>query len=228
MQSLFFKVRYVWLGAAITALVLSIFHLAGKNTEAAPRSIHHILAGNKRFAYDHPLHPDQTQKRTLEVAQAQHPTAVVITCSDSRVSPELIFDKGLGELFVIRTAGNLISDLETGSVEYAVKHLSVPIIIVMGHERCGAVKAMVDSEAPEGHMKAIIDSLLAEPEIKAVSLTDEQRLDHCIIANVQHGVRQLKAQSEIIAEGIKSGKLTMYGARYDLDDRTVAIIATAN
>ncbi|MCU0395486.1 MAG: hypothetical protein MUF29_06230, partial [Chitinophagaceae bacterium] len=136
----------------------------------------------------------------------------------------LVFDEGLGDLFVIRTAGNLISDVELGSVEYAVHHLEVPLVIVMGHERCGAVQALVENQHPHGHVQCLIDSLKSEKEIQAVPLDDPNRLEDCIIANVRHQVNTLTTRSELIAEKVKKGELKVVGARYDLDDRKVTIL----
>ena len=192
--------------------------------ETSETALEKVMAGNARFASLHAVHPDESADRTREVAKAQHPMAVVIACADSRVSPELVFDEGLGDLFVIRTAGNLISDVELGSVEYAVHHLEVPLVIVMGHERCGAVQALVENQHPHGHVQCLIDSLKSEKEIQAVPLDDPNRLEDCIIANVRHQVNTLTTRSELIAEKVKKGELKVVGARYDLDDRKVTIL----
>ncbi|HMO34346.1 MAG TPA: carbonic anhydrase [Lacibacter sp.] len=162
----------------------------GSDTSQTP--LQRLLAGNERFNHLQPRHPDEDLRHRLEEAEQQHPFAVVVTCSDSRVAPELIFDQGIGDLFVIRTAGNIIGDVELGSIEYAVEHLDVQLVVVMGHENCGAVKAFVEGGEAPGHIRAIIDSLRMEKEIRAIPLSDEHRLDHCITANVQHGVRQLR------------------------------------
>ncbi|MCC6762423.1 MAG: carbonic anhydrase [Chitinophagaceae bacterium] len=193
-------------------------------TVAASTPLKKVMDGNARFAAVHPIHPDESANRTHEIAEGQHPFAVVIACSDSRVAPELIFDEGLGDLFVIRTAGNIISEVELGSVEYAVEHLHVPLVIVMGHERCGAVEAMLSGALPHNHIKSIIDSLRNESEIKAIPVNDEQRLAHCVEANVRHGVKELLTQSTVIQEALHNGKLQVVGAHYDLDDRKVRII----
>lgn len=182
-----------------------------------------MKAGNHRFASFHPAHPDESPSRSRAISQQQHPMAVVIACSDSRVPPELVFDEGLGDLFVIRTAGHVLSDLELGSVEYAVEHLKVPLVVVLGHERCGAVQAMISGELPRGHIKAIIDSLKSEEEISAVPLTDHYRLEHCIQANIWHAVHALH-RSPMLAAATKEGRLKIIGARYDLDDRQVQFL----
>lgn len=190
----------------------------------APASLQKLMDGNSRFAHWKPIHPDESRQRVIEISKAQHPFAVVISCSDSRVSPELIFDQGLGDLFVIRTAGNLIGGLELGSVEYAVEHLGVDLIIVLGHQQCGAVKAFVEGGEAHGHIKDIIDSLKKETEISNVPPGDKNRLDDCIRANILHGIHQLKEQSAIIKEKLDSKQLQIKACYYDLEKGIVSIV----
>jgi carbonic anhydrase len=190
----------------------------------SPASLQKLMDGNSRFAHWQPIHPDESRQRVIEISRAQYPFAVVIACSDSRVSPELIFDQGLGDLFVIRTAGNLIGGLEIGSVEYAVEHLGVDLIVVLGHQQCGAVKAFVGGGEVHGHIKDIIDSLKNEKEISNVSLNDKNRLDDCIRANILHGIHQLKEQSAIIKEKLDSKQLQIRACYYDLEKGIVSIV----
>lgn len=187
-------------------------------------TLQRLLKGNERFSFLKPIHPDEDMKRLQDAAKEQHPFAVVVCCSDSRVSPELVFDQGVGDLFVIRTAGNIIGGVEIGSIEYAVEHLGVKLIVVMGHENCGAVKAFIEGGEAPSHIKDIIDSLKQEAEIKAIPITDSNRLDDCVKANVLHGIKQLQTQSTIIQEKIENKELQVVGARYDLDDLKVTII----
>lgn len=187
-----------------------------------------LLQGNDRFARMQSTHPHADMASLKNAARGQHPIAVVLSCSDSRVSPELVFDQGIGDLFVIRTAGNIISGIETGSIEYAVEHLHVPLILIMGHENCGAVKAYVEGGEAHGHITEIIDSLAQEAEIKNVPSTDNNRVDKCVVANVLHGIKQLQLQSPLIREKVQQRELMIAGARYDLDDLTVKLIATSN
>ena len=184
-----------------------------------------LLSGNERFNHFTSVHPDEDLKHRLQEAEKQHPFAVVITCSDSRVAPELIFDQGIGDLFVIRTAGNIIGGVELGSIEYAVEHLGVKLVVVMGHENCGAVKAFVEGGKAPGHIQDIIDSLNQETEIRSIPLTDEHRLDHCITANIQHGMRQLLSQSTIIREKAEKQQLQVVGMKYNLHDFKVEQVA---
>lgn len=194
------------------------------NHESRYGLIQNMLLGNKRFAKGSPIHPHTNANYLNSIAREQRPKAVVITCSDSRVSPELIFDEGLGDLFVIRTAGNIIGEVELGSVEYAVEHLQVPVLFVLGHKRCGAVQAMLTGELPHNHIKTIIDSLRNEMEIKAIPIDDTERLQHCVEANVHHGVKELLSQSEAVQQAVRKGTLQVVGAYYDLDDRTIRIL----
>lgn len=192
--------------------------------EAGNNSLQEMITGNIRFAHLKPVHPRENLQRLKDAAKAQHPFAIIVCCADSRVSPELVFDQGVGDLFVIRTAGNIIGDLELGSIEYAVEHLSVNLIVIMGHENCGAVKAFVEKAEAPGHIKNIIDSIKKEAEIMAVPLNDANRLDDCVKANIRHGIKQLHSQSKIVREKSEKNELQIVGIRYDLDDFTVSII----
>ena len=118
---------------------------AGAEPLTPDLALQRLLDGNARYASGHSAHPHQTVARRVEVAKGQHPIAAIVTCSDSRVAPELYFDQGLGDLFVVRDAGNVINDHVIGSLEYAVEHLHVSVILVIGHEKCGAVSAAVAS-----------------------------------------------------------------------------------
>lgn len=187
-------------------------------------SLEKLTAGNSRFSLHHPVHPDEDINRMVTISKEQHPFAAVVCCSDSRVPPELLFDQGFGDLFVIRTAGNIIGGVEIGSIEYAVEHLGVKLIIVMGHENCGAVKAFIAGGEAPGHIKDIVDSLKNEQEIIQIPITDVNRLNDCVIANVWHGVKELKTESAIIREKVEKNELQIVAARYDLDDFKVTLL----
>src|SRR5690606_26127797 len=130
--------------------------------------------------------PHQSHKRIIETQHDQHPFAVVITCSDSRVAPEIIFDEGIGDLFVIRTAGNLIGDLELGSIEYATEHLHTSLVVVLGHTECGAVKAFLEGGETCGHIKNIVETLANEEEEQQVLRHEGKNLRACIEGNILH------------------------------------------
>lgn len=185
-----------------------------------------MMEGNQRFYNFHPVHPDEDISRLRNAQEGQHPIAVVICCSDSRLSPELIFDQGMGDLFVIRTAGNIIGGVELGSVEYAVEHLDVNLVMVMGHESCGAVKVLVEGGEVYGHIQDIIDSLKHEAEIRELVAHEGYQLDHCIRANIVHGVKQLTDQSELVREKVEIGQLKLVGTRFDLNSLKVEMISS--
>ncbi len=186
--------------------------------------IEQLLEGNQRFASMHQSHPHETKQRRVEISEAQHPFAAIICCSDSRVPPEIVFDQGLGDLFVVRTAGNLMSGLEIGSIEYAVEHLGVKEVIIMGHKECGALKAFTEGGTVSGHIKDIVDSIKSEKEIRLLPANDKNLLNDCIRANVLHGMHQLKLQSILLTDRMNKGELHVYGACYDIHSGAVELI----
>lgn len=205
-------------------LVAGTIPKSNENNNQENSPLDQLLNGNERFASMKQVHPHESKKRIDEIAAGQHPVAAVVCCSDSRVPPELIFDQGLGDLFVVRTAGNLMGGLEIGSIEYAVEHLGVKEVIVMGHKECGAVKAFVSGKEVPGHIKVIVDSIKAEHEIQEIASNDLHLLDDCIKANILHGIHQLQNQSTILAEKIKAGELHISAACYDIAKGKVELV----
>jgi carbonic anhydrase len=184
-----------------------------------------LKRGNREFLAGRTAVPDRDGRRRLEIAKAQYPIAVLVSCSDSRVPPELLFGRGLGELFIIRNAGNTIDTVAMGSLEYAVAELNVPLVVVMGHERCGAVAAAV-SVVQEGTKFPGSIGQMVEPILPAV--LDARRnnpadlLDASARANVRRTVARLREFSEpMVLDRLKQRKLRVVGARYDLDDGNV-------
>lgn len=180
-----------------------------------------LEAGNQDFLGDKPLPTTSSDhKRRLSIALSQSPMAVLVACSDSRVSPELLFGRGLGELFIIRNAGNTVDTTGMGSIEYAVSQLSVPLVVVMGHQRCGAVQAAVDVVSENARFSGSI-GMMVEPIIPAVLEVRQapgDLLDNAVRANVSRTVRRLRTASEpALLDPIKSKRLKVVGARYDLD-----------
>lgn len=184
-----------------------------------------LKQGNRDFLAGRSIPPDPRGQRRLAIARAQYPIAVLVSCSDSRVPPELLFGRGLGELFIIRNAGNTIDTVAMGSLEYAVAELNVPLVVVMGHERCGAVAAAV-SVVENGTTYPGSIGRMVEPIVPAV-LAAKRRgaadlLDASVRANVSRTVRRLREFSEpMVLDRIRSGRLRVVGARYDLDDGLV-------
>jgi len=181
-----------------------------------------LIEGNKRYVDAKMIYPNQTALRRSEIAKGQHPFAVILGCSDSRVPPEIIFDQGLGDLFVIRVAGNITDNVVLGSIEYAVEHLGVRYIMVLGHEGCGAVEATVKEGHAPGHIDCIVKAI--RPVLKKIKNSPGDTLDNAVRANVLSVVAQLKSSKPILAELFKKGELVIDGARYDLEDGDVAII----
>lgn len=168
-----------------------------------------LIEGNQRFLNNQSIHLHQNKAAVLANEKAQHPFAVIITCSDSRVGPEIIFDQGIGDLFVIRNAGNLISDIDMGSVEYAVEHLKTRLIIVLGHTECGAIKAFVENadsgkkSKKHDHIEDIINTLKKEDEEKQVPRPYKTHLKECIVANIKHSTNQILKNTWIDQKEIK-------------------------
>ena len=162
----------------------------------------------------------QAAKRRAELTKSQHPFAVIVSCSDSRVPPEIVFDQRLGDLFVLRVAGNVINDESLGSIEYAVDHLAVRLIVVLGHQRCGAVKAAKDTIAAKGEAPGHIQSLVTAIK-PAVEATVNRDLDATIEANVKDVVQVLRTSAPILKPKVDSGELRVIGANYSLDTGSV-------
>lgn len=186
-----------------------------------------LQEGNELFVADR-LPPPQHGPRRLELARSQRPFAVLVGCSDSRVPPEILFGRGLGELFIIRNAGNTVDVTAQGSIEYAVGELGVPLIVVLGHERCGAVAAAVEVVERSATFPGRIGQMV-EPIIPAVlrarhdagaGLSQDELLDAAVRENVRRVVRGL-GLSELLSERQRAGRLRIVGARYDLDDGRV-------
>jgi carbonic anhydrase len=187
-----------------------------------------LIEGNERFVEHKPKHPHQTKKTIDQLkSEGQHPSAIVVSCSDSRVPPELIFDQGFGDLFVIRTAGNMLGEHELGSIEYALDHLETRLIIVMGHKDCGAIETWMEHrhDSLSGHVQAIINYLENEEEEQELIKAGELDSDHAVAANVMHGIHVLKNDTGIISALYRAGKLQIIGAVYDLENGKVHIIS---
>jgi carbonic anhydrase len=178
-----------------------------------------LIKGNQRFAAGKAKHGHQSAKYRQELAGGQHPVATVVGCSDSRVPVELVFDQGFGDLFVVRVAGNVIDTNAMGSVEYAVHHLHTPLIVVVGHEGCGAVtSALMSAEDRSQEAKAIQDLLnQIEPAVKDLDpkLAPSDRLHQGVEANVRQSVQQLQASADLMQPHEGDAPMVV-GAVYDL------------
>ena len=185
-----------------------------------------LMAGNARYAAGKPTRSNQDGRRRTEVAAGQKPFATILACADSRTAPELVFDTGLGDLFVCRVAGNVVDDPILASIEYSVTHLGVTLVMVLGHERCGAVKATVDAlgghpdPADEGSKIGALAGLIA-PAVKAAPAAAPDRLDAAVSLNAAHAAAEIFAGSPPLRAKVLAGKLKIVAARYDLDDGKV-------
>ncbi|WP_165020811.1 carbonic anhydrase [Dysgonomonas sp. ZJ279] len=193
-----------------------------------------LKEGNKRFYSGQLLHEHQSLETVKELVGGQNPKAVIISCSDSRVTPEILFDQGLGDIFSIRTAGNVMSDYEEGSVEYAVEHLGTNLVVVMGHHGCGAVKAFLnyaehkeeheDHAEVANHINSIIEKMSSEDEQKTVLEQPGDHYEKSIEANVINGVNQLRKSDPILAHLYKEGKVQIIGAIYHIENGQVEFL----
>jgi carbonic anhydrase len=184
----------------------------------AQHAIELLIEGNRRFATGHPTHPHESQEWRESLTSGQHPYAVILGCSDSRVSPEVVFDEGLGELFVVREAGHVADDDTLGSIEYAVEHLHVPLIVVLGHQSCGAVAAAVGAvlrdEPVEGHILRLVDDIA--PAVVETHAESERFLDEAVHANIRQVVRRLRTCGPILRTHEQRGEVRVVGAYYPL------------
>jgi carbonic anhydrase len=181
----------------------------------ADSALAELKAGNAHHAEHHYQHPHETADRQRQLTSGQNPHAQILSCSDSRVPPEIIFDQGLGDLFIMRVAGNVAADTELGSLEYGAEHLHIPLLVVLGHQHCGAVTAAVEGGEPEGHIAALIN--LLRPAVEKGRGLPGDAVENAVQANVELVVRQLRTSNPILAGLVSHGKLRIVGAVYSLD-----------
>lgn len=208
-------------------------HAAGEQPATPGPSPDEALAllkeGNARFVADAPFDAAIGSARRHELAKGQRPFAVVVGCSDSRVPPELLFGRGLGELFVIRVAGNTVDLAAEGSIEYAVAELGAPLVVVLGHERCGAVAGAVSVVEHNAIFPGAISDII-EPIVPAVLKAKSQPgdlLDNAVRQNVLRTVTRLRVLGPILPEMVKAGRVKVVGGRYDLDEGKVEFLNEA-
>jgi len=184
-----------------------------------------LKEGNERFVAGRPEHPSQSIEHRATLAEEQKPTAVVFGCADSRVAAEIIFDQGLGDMFVVRTAGHVLDSAVLGSVEYAVTVLNVPLIVVLGHDSCGAVKATLsaldEGVVPGGYVRDVVERVT--PSILLGRLDGLTRVDEFEVRHVNETAAQLRNRSTAIAKRIDAGTLAIVGLTYQLADGRVVL-----
>jgi len=190
-----------------------------------------LREGNARFVSGQMEHPSQSADRRAEVAEGQRPFAVLFGCSDSRVAAEIIFDQGLGDLFVVRTAGHVLDTTVVGSIEFGVDVLSAPLVVVLAHDRCGAVAAattaLTTGELPRGFVRAIVDRVipsivgLDDHSPAGLASLDAQELGR---VHTRHTVRMLQSYSAGLAEAVAEGRCAIVGVEYTLADGRISLV----
>ncbi|MGH3734904.1 MAG: carbonic anhydrase [Micromonosporaceae bacterium] len=187
-----------------------------------------LLEGNQRFIAGERLHPHQDADRRTALAPAQKPFAVLFGCSDSRLAAEIIFDRGLGDLFVVRTAGHVVGPEVLGSIEYAVSVLDTPLIAVLGHDSCGAVQATLDAvqhgTTPPGFMRDVVERvMLSVLAVREQALADPEV---AVTEHVRYTVELLVQRSAVIAERLAAGRCGVVGLSYHLSEGTARLVAS--
>jgi len=190
------------------------------------KQIDRLIAGNNRYVQAQLLHPNQSLSRLKEISIEQKPFAVIVSCSDSRVPPEIIFDQGLGDLFVIRTAGNVIGDYELASIEYAVLKLNCKVIVITGHDKCGAIQTFMEQplDSLPGHLKSLVDFIASQPNSSDLLQEGTDKSYQAVIGNIIHGLNFLKENSAVIRQRFENKDLELFGAIYHMENGKINII----
>jgi carbonic anhydrase len=205
------------------------FASGAKAAMSADEALKSLISGNERYVANQMTGQKLCDLPTRQgLAKGQNPYAIILSCSDSRVPPEIIFDKGLGEIFVVRVAGNIPDPVVLGSIEYAAEHLGSPLVMVLGHERCGAVTAAVDAKGkPEGNIGAIISKItpaVKQAKKEAAGKPKAELVETAIDDNVKLVSAALTKQSKVIKHLVDAGKIKIVSAKYDLDDGKVTVL----
>lgn len=220
------QVAIVALAMASASFSTPTFANEPTTATVTPASVlENLKTANARFVSGKPKHPNQSRARVQELTKGQHPQAIILSCSDSRVPPELLFDSGLGDLFVIRSAGHTVDDMALASIEYAVEHLGANLIVVMGHTACGAVKATLGTPADKSAGSSNLDALVAQIRANLTKRQETSSSDPLVVspvrANVDGTAESLLARSKILREKRHEGKIDIVSAIYKLDGGVV-------
>jgi carbonic anhydrase len=183
-----------------------------------------LMSGNQRFAERRALHPHQTLTYRQALVAEQRPFAAVLSCSDSRVPTELIFDQGLGDLFVVRLAGNVIDEIALASLEFAVSQLKISLIVALGHSRCGAVQATIAGGDMPGHLSHLAAAI--QPAVDEARARDGDLLDNAVRINARSAAAQMSARSEILAAAARDGQIKIVAGYYDIAAGTVELLSS--
>jgi carbonic anhydrase len=214
---------------AFVVLGFLVYPTIGRQSKAsvmADSALAELKRGNARHIHHQYRHPHETAQRQRELISGQHPHVEILSCSDSRVPPEIIFDEGLGDLFVVRVAGNVATDTELASLEYGAEHLHIPLLVVMGHENCGAVTAALNGGPVEGHLETLVH--LLEPAIKKSRQLRGDPLANAVRTNVEMMVQQLRDSTPTLSVLVAHGKLKIVGAVYSLKTGKVTWLPETN
>ena len=197
----------------------------GQTAMTANQALDRLKEGNLRFSTNQSTHANLTAERMIETdKQGQHPYATVLGCSDSRVPVEAIFDAGIGEIFVVRVAGNVVDSHETRSIEYGVGHAHTPVLVVMGHSHCGAVTAVAQHAHVEGSVKPLVKNIknaVAEAQKSKGDKFNEALLEEAIRCNVWLSIKNIFTQSKEVRQLVEEGKLKVIGAYYHINDGSI-------
>lgn len=218
----FLRLGGAGLVGAIAGLTWDISPVRAEDVLPPDAALQKLMSGNQRFTQHHPDYPHQSAKRLQEVAFSQHPYATVLSCADSRVPAEIVFDTGIGDLFDIRVAGNIVTPEVLGSLEYAAALLGTSLIMVLGHERCGAVTAAVQSEALPGSIGSLVKAI--KPAVNRVKGSPDDLVELAVVENVNYQIEQMQKRSSVLSQLVETGKLKIVGGRYDLDTGLVSIV----
>ena len=193
---------------------------------AGEQALHQLLEGHQRYLRGQPLHQHQEAAWRATLANSQHPFALILGCADSRVPPEIIFDQGLGDLFVVRTAGHVLDAAVLGTIEYGLEKLNIALVMVLGHERCGAVqaavKAMDAGTVVPGHLGNLVSAIT--PAVEQAKKQPGDLLDNAVRAHVGLIMRQLETQVPVLAARVKTDQAKTVGARHDLDTGEIELL----
>lgn len=187
---------------------------------SAEAVLRELKAGNDHHVAKRYQHPHQTASRQRELVATQSPHAIILSCADSRVAPEIILDQGLGDLFDVRVAGNVASNAELASIEYAALHLHTPLLVVMGHQKCGAVTAAAESGEAEGHLPSLL--AMIRPAVESARGQSGDLIENAVRINVENVVRQVRGSTPVLRELVDRGQLQVSGAVYSLDTGKVS------
>lgn len=200
-------------------------HHGNDSLITADEALKRLIEGNRRYVAGQSAVSDLSTNRRSDLRNnGQHPFAVVLTCSDSRVPPEHVFNQGLGDLFVIRVAGNVVDDVSMGSLEYGVEHLGAPLLLVLGHDYCGAVKATVDGGEAPGKIGAIVERIQpTAAAVKQSGATGDELYRKVEDQNILAVINEIQA-SPVVKHMVEHGHLTLVGGKYHLDSGEVTFI----